>query len=53
MIQSAMNSAYDSNLSRSAVAPVISAGVMMANIIWKAQNESPGSSSAGTGHGAA
>jgi hypothetical protein len=47
-----MTSTYDLNFSRSAVAPVISAGVMMANIIWKAKKRmggmvrksSPGSS---------
>src|SRR5690349_10719744 len=32
--QSAMNTSIDENLIRSANAPVISAGVMMANIIW-------------------
>ena len=34
----AMNKAYEPNLRRSAVAPVISAGVMTANIIWNATN---------------
>ena len=29
-----MNTAYALNFNRSAVAPVISAGVMMANVIW-------------------
>ena len=33
-----MNDDVRLNFSRSAVAPVISAGVMMANIIWKAKN---------------
>jgi hypothetical protein len=31
---SAMNTSMEENLMRSANAPVISAGVMMANIIW-------------------
>src|SRR6478735_6592422 len=32
-----MKTAYEANFNRSAVAPVISAGVMIANVIWKAQ----------------
>src|SRR4051794_34601786 len=37
-----MNTAYDVNFSRSAVAPVINAGVMIANVIWNAQNSTNG-----------
>jgi hypothetical protein len=37
-----MNTAYDPNLSRSAVAPVMSAGVMIPKVIWKAQNRTNG-----------
>src|SRR4051794_3621889 len=40
--QMEMNTAYALNFSRSAVAPVISAGVMMANVIWNAQNSTNG-----------
>ena len=35
------------NFIRSAMAPVISAGVMMANIIWKAQNAMRGDGQGG------
>src|SRR5262249_61674491 len=37
-----MNHAHAENFMRSAIAPVISAGVMMANIIWNARNTSGG-----------
>ena len=37
-----MKTAYALNFSRSAVAPVISAGVMIANVIWNAQNSTNG-----------
>ena len=37
-----MKTAYALNFSRSAVAPVISAGVMIANVIWNAQNKMNG-----------
>ncbi len=37
-----MNTAYAENFRRSAVAPVISAGVMIANVIWNAQNSTNG-----------
>ena len=37
-----MKTAYALNFSRSAVAPVISAGVMIANVIWNAQNRMNG-----------
>ena len=40
--QTEMNTAYAENFIRSAVAPVISAGVMMANVIWNAQNSTNG-----------
>ncbi len=33
-----MNNRYALNRMRSAIAPLISAGVMMANIIWKSMN---------------
>jgi hypothetical protein len=39
-----MSTAYEPNFNRSAVAPVISAGVMTANIIWKATKAMPGMS---------
>src|SRR4051794_32749412 len=39
---SAMNSSIEENLMRSANAPVISAGVMMANIIWNIMNTDSG-----------
>ena len=34
--------AYPANFSRSAVAPVMSAGVMIAKVIWKARNSGSG-----------
>ncbi len=37
-----MNTAYAPNFRRSAVAPVISAGVMIANVIWNAQKRMNG-----------
>ena len=42
----ARKSAHPANFIRSAVAPVMRAGVMMANIIWKATNASAGTVSA-------
>ena len=41
-----MKTAYPANFKRSAVAPVIRAGVMTANIIWYAANASGGMVSA-------
>ena len=40
--QTARNTAQPANLSRAAVAPVISAGVITANIIWYATKASAG-----------
>ena len=37
-----MNTAYAPNFNRSAVAPVINAGVMIANVIWNAQKSTNG-----------
>ena len=37
-----MKTTYAENFNRSAVAPVISAGVMIANVIWNAQNSTNG-----------
>ncbi len=39
-----MNATHAENFIRSATAPVIKAGVMMANIIWKVMNRSPSAS---------
>ena len=40
--QSPRNQTHAENFMRSAIAPVISAGVMTANIIWNAENDSGG-----------
>ena len=40
--QTEMKTAYAENFRRSAVAPVINAGVMIANVIWNAQNSTNG-----------